>query len=288
MNQEEKIKQFIENIYSNSQYNFNDSRYPEVTLTYAQTLDGFISGKPNTPPLLISGKESMLMTHCLRNKNEAIMIGIGTVLNDNPQLNVRQLTGFNNGGNVHNPQPVILDSKLRFPLDCKLLKNYREYKSKIEQKVEGYEKLTEIKPPIIFVNENQYDKTKAEILINYNVEINILKNDNNNNNNNNNNGSSLDITKVLSILKSKYNIHSVMVEGGAQVIRTFLVNASLIQHIIITIGPFFIGNGVKAVGDTIEKSELSETSESLPRLENTQSFTLGQDIIIIGQPVLSS
>jgi len=138
MNQkEEDIKQLIENIYSNSNFDKSTSPYPEVTLTYAQTLDGFISGMPNTPPLLISGKESMLMTHCLRNKNEAIMVGIGTVLNDNPQLNVRQLKGFNDGGNVRNPQPIILDSKLRFPLDSKLLNNYREYKAKVEQKVSG-------------------------------------------------------------------------------------------------------------------------------------------------------
>jgi len=137
MNQEDKIKQLLEKVYNNSNYNFDTSAYPEVTLTYAQTLDGFISGMPNTPPLLISGKESMLMTHCLRNRNDAIMIGIGTLLNDNPQLNVRQLSGFNNGGNVRNPQPVILDSKLRFPLECKLLNNYREYKTKVEQKIIG-------------------------------------------------------------------------------------------------------------------------------------------------------
>ncbi|OUM60500.1 hypothetical protein PIROE2DRAFT_13739 [Piromyces sp. E2] len=137
MSQEDKIKQLLEEVYSNSNFNFDTSVFPEVTLTYAQTLDGFISGMPGTPPLLISGKESMLMTHCLRNRNDAIMIGIGTLLNDNPQLNVRQLSGFNNGGNVRNPQPVILDSKLRFPLDCKLLNNYREYKTKVEQKMAG-------------------------------------------------------------------------------------------------------------------------------------------------------
>jgi len=139
MSQEEHINKVLDNIYNNTNTNSsnNNSLYPEVTLTYAQTLDGFISGKPNTPPLLISGKESMLMTHCLRNKHDGIMVGIGTVLNDNPQLNVRQLAGFNDGGLVKNPQPIILDSKLRFPLDCKLLNNYKDYKTKVEQKING-------------------------------------------------------------------------------------------------------------------------------------------------------
>ncbi|ORX57838.1 bacterial bifunctional deaminase-reductase [Piromyces finnis] len=271
MNQEEKIKYLLEEIYNNSNFNFDKSPYPEVTLTYAQTLDGFISGMPNTPPLLISGKESMLMTHCLRNKNDAIMIGIGTLLNDNPQLNVRQLSGFNNGGDVRNPQPVILDTKLRFPLNCKLLNNYKEYKLNVEQKINGYEKLTEIKPPIIFVAEGLYDLKKAKILKDYGIKINEIKC----------NGSQLDISKVLEILKSTYNIRNVMVEGGAQVIRSFLMNSQIIQHIIITIGPLYIGNGVKALGfGDIEKN-------SLPHLEHVQSLTLGQDIIVIGKPTMS-
>ncbi|KAG4094310.1 bacterial bifunctional deaminase-reductase [Neocallimastix lanati (nom. inval.)] len=278
MNQkEEDIKQLIENIYSNSNFDKSTSPYPEVTLTYAQTLDGFISGMPNTPPLLISGKESMLMTHCLRNKNEAIMVGIGTVLNDNPQLNVRQLKGFNDGGNVRNPQPIILDSKLRFPLDSKLLNNYREYKAKVEQKVSGYDKLTEIKPPIIFVSEGQYDENKVKTLREYGVEINVITGKNND--------TQLDLIQVLSILKAKYHIQSVMVEGGAQVIRSFLLNASYVQHIIITLGPFFIGTGVKALGEYNDHS--SSASSSLPRLKNTQSLTLGQDIVVIGKPILS-
>jgi len=75
-----------------------------------------------------------------------------------------------------------------------------------------------------------------------------------------------------------------MVEGGAQVIRSFLLNSSIVQHIIVTIGPFYIGNGVKALGDVKESESLAN---SLPRLDHIQSLTLGQDIIVIGQPVNS-
>lgn len=57
-----------------------------VTLTYAQSLDGRIAGKDGTQ-LRLSGDESMLMTHWMRTRHDAILVGIGTALNDNPQLN---------------------------------------------------------------------------------------------------------------------------------------------------------------------------------------------------------
>jgi riboflavin biosynthesis pyrimidine reductase len=57
-----------------------------VTLTYAQSLDGRIAGK-NGHQLRLSGDESMLLTHWMRTRHDAILVGIGTALNDNPQLN---------------------------------------------------------------------------------------------------------------------------------------------------------------------------------------------------------
>ena len=59
---------------------------PHVTLTYAQSLDACIAGVNGTQ-LILSGKESMQMTHWMRTMHDAILIGIGTLLNDDPQLN---------------------------------------------------------------------------------------------------------------------------------------------------------------------------------------------------------
>ena len=91
------------------------SQRPSVTLTYAQSLDGSITTQRGKPTA-ISGKESLLLTHQLRATHDAILVGIGTILADNPRLNVRLAVG-------PHPQPVILDSQLRFPLDAKLLQN---------------------------------------------------------------------------------------------------------------------------------------------------------------------
>ncbi|KAJ0388844.1 hypothetical protein ATCC90586_010655 [Pythium insidiosum] len=85
---------------------------PMVTLTYAQSLDGSIAAQRGTPTLL-SGPASMTMTHRLRTLHDGILVGIGTILADNPSLNTRLVDG-------PSPQPVVLDSALRCPLDIKL------------------------------------------------------------------------------------------------------------------------------------------------------------------------
>ncbi len=87
---------------------------PYVTLTYAQSLDGAIAARPGHP-LTLSCRESQAMTHALRAEHDAILVGIGTILADNPSLTVRLVSG-------KNPQPVVLDSRLRFPLYAKLLR----------------------------------------------------------------------------------------------------------------------------------------------------------------------
>ncbi|WP_371827196.1 RibD family protein [Deinococcus sp. QL22] len=85
---------------------------PEVLLTYAQSLDGSIAG-PDRRPLLLSGKESMRWTHTLRSQHDAILIGVGTLIADDPLLSVRYVEG-------DHPQPVVLDSRLRFPEQARL------------------------------------------------------------------------------------------------------------------------------------------------------------------------
>lgn len=61
---------------------------PYVTLTFAQSLDAKIAGQ-NGQQLILSGKQSMIMTHWMRTMHDGLMIGVGTALNDDPQLNSR-------------------------------------------------------------------------------------------------------------------------------------------------------------------------------------------------------
>ncbi|CAM9228488.1 unnamed protein product [Pylaiella littoralis] len=61
---------------------------PFVTLTYAQSIDGSIAGADKSQ-VCLSGPESRTMTHGLRSIHDAILVGAGTVRQDNPRLNVR-------------------------------------------------------------------------------------------------------------------------------------------------------------------------------------------------------
>ena len=80
---------------------------PFTTLTYAQSWDGSITTRCGET-LNFSGSESTRITHQLRSLHDGILVGIGTVLSDDPQLTVREWEGAN-------PQPVVLDSQLRTP-----------------------------------------------------------------------------------------------------------------------------------------------------------------------------
>ncbi|HBX38022.1 MAG TPA: GTP cyclohydrolase [Pseudohongiella sp.] len=88
---------------------------PHVTLCYAQSWDGSITTGPGET-LALSSPEGLRMTHQLRSLHDGILVGIGTVLADNPRLNVREWTG-------NDPQPIVLDSQLRLPPSSKLCQN---------------------------------------------------------------------------------------------------------------------------------------------------------------------
>lgn len=88
------------------------TRRPFVTLSYAQSWDGSITTRRGES-LGLSGGESLRLTHQLRSLHDGILVGIGTVLADDPQLTVREWRGAN-------PQPIVLDSQLRMPPGARL------------------------------------------------------------------------------------------------------------------------------------------------------------------------
>ena len=96
---------------------FHTQKYkrPYVTLKAALTLDGKIAQKSDAPTM-ISSPESRYKSHELRKNHDAILVGIGTILADDPQLNCRVPC-------TRQPIPIILDSTLRIPLDARVLHN---------------------------------------------------------------------------------------------------------------------------------------------------------------------
>ncbi len=211
---------------------------PYVTLTYAQSLDGAIAARPGHP-LALSCRESQAMTHALRAHHDAILVGIGTILADNPSLTVRLVDG-------KNPQPVVLDSRLRFPLFSKLLRQ-------------------EVLPWIMTNNEAESDRQVA--LEQLGAKIYRLPSGDN---------GGIEIKTVLQRL-GEMNINSVMVEGGAQIIASFL-GYHLVDQIIVTIAPVLVG-GVRVLD-----YHQQPPPKIFPRLVNVSYQQIGEDLIVRGEP----
>jgi GTP cyclohydrolase II len=214
---------------------------PFVTLSYAQSLDGSIADRPGHP-LALSGSQAMALTHGLRAAHEAILVGIGTVLADNPRLNVRLVAG-------QDPQPIVVDSRLRFPPYANLLKNRRSPWIATNEGVEA---------------ERQQALEAAGARILQVPGINGW----------------VDLAALLENLGSM-GINSLMVEGGAQIITSFLISR-LVDQVVLTIAPLLVG-GLRVVGHLGHSPR-----RRLPRLINLSYQQLGDDLVLRGEPAWES
>jgi riboflavin-specific deaminase-like protein len=86
---------------------------PQVTIHFAQSLDGRLATRTGDSQW-IGGPASLKLAHQLRSEHAAILVGVGTVIKDNPRLTVRLVEG-------PSPRRVIVDSTLRLPLEAHVL-----------------------------------------------------------------------------------------------------------------------------------------------------------------------
>jgi len=104
---------------------------PWVTLKLAISADGAVAD-PTGEHRWITGIESRREVHRMRANSDAILVGIGTVLADDPELTVRDVPAPRVA-----PRRVILDSKLRIPLTSKLVRSARDVDTRVVTSVDS-------------------------------------------------------------------------------------------------------------------------------------------------------
>ncbi len=96
--------------------NWCENKIPIVTLKMATDCDGHIDDKSKSSERF-SSETTLNLVHKLRSFSDAILVGVNTVIRDDPQLNVRRISREHS----RNPLRIVLDRKLRIPIDSKLL-----------------------------------------------------------------------------------------------------------------------------------------------------------------------
>ncbi|KAF7337473.1 hypothetical protein MSAN_02220300 [Mycena sanguinolenta] len=187
---------------------------PFVTLTFAQSLDGKIAGTAGKQ-LALSGHESLVMTHWLRTLHDAILVGSGTALNDDPQLNSALAFTL----------AFLSTSKRALDYGCpqraKLLRNYALGSGAGRQPWVVSRRDAD---PEWETRRQALEKAGARVLV-LPAEL----------------ESRSSIAALLSLLRTE-GIRSLMVEGGAQIITAFFgASDTCVDTVLITTAPVLIG-----------------------------------------------
>jgi 5-amino-6-(5-phosphoribosylamino)uracil reductase/diaminohydroxyphosphoribosylaminopyrimidine deaminase/5-amino-6-(5-phosphoribosylamino)uracil reductase len=181
-----------------------------VTLHYAQTLDGRIATRTGHSQW-ISCDESLRLAHRLRAEHDAVLVGVGTVLADNPRLTVRLVPGTS-------PLRVIADSSVRLPLDANVL--------------------TDGAAPTLVAATDRAPAERREELRRLGAEVLTVPAGEDGH---------LDLGGLLAGLAGR-GIRSVLIEGGSGII-TAAFRGGLADRLVLCIAPRLVGSGLSAVGD---------------------------------------
>ncbi len=182
---------------------------PYVVLKYAQSLDGRIATGTGDSRW-ISGEPERRLSHALRAACDGVMVGVETVLRDEPQLTVRMVSGAS-------PARIVLDSTLRVPDDAAVL---------------GPASATTI------VTTERSDPARRAALRERGVRVEVVPAAAD---------GRVDLLAALASLRAG-GIQSLLVEGGARVI-TALLAAGVVDRIIVAVAPVILGRGTEAVDD---------------------------------------
>lgn len=186
---------------------------PWVVMKGAMSLDGRIAAGHNTQTR-ISNDRAHRLAHQLRHTHDAILVGIRTVLTDNPRLTTRLA-----GKKGRDPVRVILDSSLRLPVESKVVRR------------------SSPSPTVVFCSK-EADSAKLEKLAAHGVQVHRVAMD----------SKGLALDEVLRILGAM-GVTTLLVEGGGRVHGAFLASR-LLDYGYLFVAPCFLGReGVPLIDD---------------------------------------
>ena len=183
---------------------------PLVTVHYAQTIDGRIASRTGDARW-VSGARSLRLAHELRAAHDAVLVGIGTVLADDPKLTVRLVPG-------RSPVRVVVDSRLRLPPSASVL-------------------ATADAPTIVATTAHAAEERAAAIRAR-GARVLRVKADA---------AGRVDLVDLFARLRAD-GIRSLLVEGGREMI-TATLRERLVDRLTVCIAPKVLGEGIAAIGD---------------------------------------
>jgi diaminohydroxyphosphoribosylaminopyrimidine deaminase/5-amino-6-(5-phosphoribosylamino)uracil reductase len=210
---------------------------PFVTVKFAQTLDGRIASSTGHSRW-ISSPSSRKLGHKLRTRHDAVLVGIGTVAKDNPQLTVRLVSG-------RNPLRIVLDSSLRIASDALVLTEQEKAKTLIAATPDA-------------------PRSRSVTLDKMGIEVLTVPPDAR---------GDVDLRQLLKSLGER-NVSSILVEGGAETITSFL-RLGLADRLVVFTAPRIMGRGVEAVGEL----DIKEVAGAL-KLTFEKVYRCAEDVVI--------
>lgn len=247
-------------------FHFITTNMPYVVMKYAMTLDGKIATHTGESKW-ITGEVARRHVHKERAKYAAIMAGIGTVISDDPMLNVRV-----DGEELHQPVRIIVDSELRIPLDSNIVKTAKEHKTYVAYNEKCLEK--EMLPDSNVSKSEEYvtqgdceEKrlSKKDALMESGIELLECSGDD----------GKVDITKLFRKL-GELKIDSIFVEGGGR-IHEAVLRTGYVNHVMAYVAPKLFGG--KDAKTPVEGQGI-ETPSDCVKLSFTKMTQLGDDILL--------
>jgi len=222
------------------------TKRPYIVLKAGMTLDGQIATAGGESKW-ITGLQSRREVHRLRSTVDAVIVGIGTVLQDNPSLTARRpprLTALA----ATQPCRIVIDSRLRVPPSAKILGQQHQAKT-------------------VIATTSAASKARLRLFEKQGIEVLVLPAERNR----------VSLTHLLTILGQR-GMTSVLVEGGAELNAAFL-KAKLVNHVRLYVAPTLLGG-------TQSKGVIGGTSPrrlaDAWKLKRMRTRSLGTDVVVEG------